>query len=134
MERQYKPSHHSVKMVPATKIKNVDEDINDHWKILQDFTKQLENVWIPSNPSILETTILKTHLPKPRKTQSSYHFREVRWFFTWLQNYWHLITFIWVLIILNLSVSSWMRKWKLWRFQIHLKIIQWDKRDRYLIS
>ena len=78
MERQYKPSHHSVKMVPATKIENVDEDINGHWKILQDFTKQLENVWIPSNPSIMETTVLKTHIPKPRKTQSSYYFREVR--------------------------------------------------------
>ena len=78
MERQYKPSHHSVKMVPATKIENVDEDINEHWKILQDFTKQLENVWIPSNPSIMETTVLKTHIPKPRKTQSSYYLREVR--------------------------------------------------------
>ena len=65
-------------MVPATNIENVEEDdIKDHWKILQDFTKTLENVWIPSDPSILQTTVFKTHIPKPGKTQSCYYLREV---------------------------------------------------------
>ena len=68
-------SHHSVKMVPTMKIENVDDESKNPWKILQDFTKTFEDLLIPSQ--VMETTILKTHLPKPR-TRSTYYKREVR--------------------------------------------------------